>query len=348
MPTSWGSSMTNYSMGRADCIGQGSAKRGYIFVMRSRLLLFSGLMVMTSALSLKADPGDVENSHDYPGFPRLSGYIITDYDEDNPADFDFPVARPLPIDSNHVEIVHITGHRFVIRYELGIDAPAPSLLQTQQAFEKLAAAGGFSMEKTGAVGDVSETFRGAKGGLDIWVCVVPSIRVNILTIVEAKGETPPRVVASVPGAILAPPEVPEDLFYTSLMKNGRVVLPLTFLPSKPDLDADSQPVIDRVATMMKSHPSLFFEIVGNTDDVGDVEANLRLSSARAATVRALLIANHVDKKQVSAMGLGGSRPLASNQTEEGREKNRRIELVLRSSAAPSEPEPDNSPEETHQ
>jgi len=293
-----------------------------------RTLRTSFLALAVASLLLRADPGDVESSHDYPGFTRLPGFVITDYVEDNPASFDFPVARPLPIDANHVETVHVQGHRYVIRYELNTDGKQPSLLQMQQAYEKMAAAAGFTAEKTGAVGDVNETFHQAKGGHDVWVYLEPSMTIAILTIVESSAAVPPPAVIAPPAAIAPPPPVPEDSLYTALGKRGRVTLPLTFLPGKPDLDADSQPVIDRVVAILQRHPDLFLRIEGHTDDAGDPQDNQRLSAQRAVTVRAMLIAGHIDKNRLTTAGLGGSQPVAGNMTAEGREKNRRIELVV--------------------
>ena len=113
---------------------------------------------------------DVESSpHDYADFPRPPGFLITDYDEDNPADYDFPVARPLPIDADHVETVQVMGHRYVMRYEVGPAGHAPTLFQTQQYYEKLASDGGFTVEKNGAVGGVTETFYRATATHEIWV-----------------------------------------------------------------------------------------------------------------------------------------------------------------------------------
>jgi len=309
-------------MACADCIGQNSGGTAYIFVMRARLLL-PGLFSLAGALlPLRADPADVESSHDYPGFPRLPGFVISDFDEDNPAEYDFPVARPLPIDSDHVETVDVKGHRFVIRYEPGAGVQAPALLQTQQYYEKLAAAAGFTVEKTGAVGDVSETFHQARAGHDVWVHLEPSGTIEVLTIVESSAAAPPPVTApaSVPGD--------EDPLYTALNKDGRVVLPLTFLPGKADLDADSQPMIDRVVAILAAHPDLLLRIEGHTDNTGDPQDNVRLSVQRAVTVRGMLIAAHVDKKRIEAVGQGGAQPLADDNTAEGREKNRRIELVV--------------------
>jgi outer membrane protein OmpA-like peptidoglycan-associated protein len=141
--------------------------------------------------------------------------------------------------------------------------------------------------------------------------------VNVLTVVEGSGVT------------AEPAEAPvEDSLYTSLIKNGSVILPLTFLPSKPDVDADAQPLIEQVVRMLKAHPEVRLSVEGHTDDTGDATENQRLSEERARTVRALLMAGGVDGARLAAAGMGGSDPIASNNTAEGRQQNRRIELVL--------------------
>ena len=343
-------------MGHADCIGQNSLETGYIFDMRFRRRILPQVLwtLALASATLRADPGDVESSRDYAGFPRLPGFVITDYDEDNPAEFDFPIARPLPIDANHVETVHVKGHRFVIRYELPGGQP-PSLFQTQQYYEKLAADAGFTMKKSGAVGEVTETFHRATATHEIWVYLEPAVTVNVLTIVESIGGAspppPPRLAvttaapaseavanpapppilsyrAPTPAAPTPPVNPNDDSLYTALSQDGRVVLPFVFRPGKDDLDAASQPLIDRVVAMMKRHPDLFLRIEGHTDNTGDPDADLRLSAQRALAVQARLIAAHIDKKRLDAVGVGGLQPLADNNTAEGREKNRRIELVL--------------------
>jgi outer membrane protein OmpA-like peptidoglycan-associated protein len=331
---------------------------------RQILPQFLWTLALASA-TLRADPGDVESSSDYNGFPRLPGFIISDYDEDNPAEFDFPVARPLPIDANHIETVHVTGHRYVLRYELNPGNHAPNLFQTQQYYEKLASDAGFTVEKNGAVGNVTETFYRATASHEIWVYLEPAITVNVLTIVESIGGAsppppsrvvtavatpavpavyPPEVLAEVgapapaplpestepaPTAPSAPPvDLNDDSLYTTLSEDGRAVLPFVFQPGKDELDASSQPLVDRIVAMMKLHPDLLLRIEGHTDNIGDPDDNLRLSAQRALAVQAMLIAAHVDKKRLDAVGVGGLQPLADNDTAEGREKNRRIELVM--------------------
>jgi outer membrane protein OmpA-like peptidoglycan-associated protein len=320
----------------------------------------------------------VESSHDYGGFPRVQGFVITDYDEDNPAEFDFIIARPLPLDASHVEMFHVKGHRYVIRYELGPGNHPPSLFQTQQYYEKLASDAGFTVEKSGAIGDVTETFHRATADHDIWIYLEPAITVNVLTVVESVGSASPPHPTSLAATTAASPAVPavyspetlsevgaptpaptptptpaappvsiaqptpptppapstppidpnDDSLYAKLSDDGRVVLPFVFRPGKDDLAPASQPLVERVVAMMKHHPDLFLRIEGHTDNSGDPDDNLRLSAQRALAVQAMLVAARVDKKRLDAVGVGGLQPLADNETAEGREKNRRIELVM--------------------
>lgn len=284
-----------------------------------RILLLGLLAVLLAGERLEADPGDVESSRDYPGFPRLPSFIISDYDEDNPSSFDFPVGRPLPTDAAHIETVHVKGHRYIIRYERASESVSRnSVFQTQQYYEKLAVAAGFGLVKSGAVGDVTETFRQRKGDRETWVYLEPGMSVNVLTIVESGNP------------VTLPPStaVADDPLYLGLSKEGHVVLPLTFLPGKPDVDAEMQPLLDRVMRILKAHPSMQLIIEGHTDSAGDAQENQLLSARRAQAVRAVLIADGIDKDRLTAAGFGGTKPVADNGTPDGRAKNRRIELVV--------------------
>jgi len=74
--------------------------------------------------------------------------------------------------------------------------------------------------------------------------------------------------------------------------------------------------------------AVYIEVIGHTDDVGDKQKNQELSEARAQTVRDSLVQAGVDPSRIMTVGAGGSQPLASNQTEEGREQNRRVEVMV--------------------
>ena len=312
-------------------------------------------MVVLAPFLLRAETGDVESSHDYPGFPRVTGFLISDFDEDNPAEFDFPIARPLPDDADHVETVHVKGHRYVIRYELSATGRVPTLYQTQQYYEKLASDGGYTVEKSGAVGNVTETFHKSTATHEIWVFLEPAVTSNVVTVVESANEPkplPPRLTAEPTSQPLTPnpaavnnqvpgpeegkepsssspaPGADEEPLYESLETQGRVVVPFAFRPGKDELDASSQPLVDEVVAMMNKHPELYLRIESHTDSSGDPDDAMRLSSRRAYAVLSALKSAHADVKKLDAVGVGGLQPIASNNTAEGRVANRRIELVL--------------------
>ena len=80
--------------------------------------------------------------------------------------------------------------------------------------------------------------------------------------------------------------------------------------------------------MLKDHPDLKLVIEGHTDDVGAAASNLSLSEKRAEAVRRYLVETYgVDKDRLQAKGFGASKPTAGNDTPEGRQQNRRVELV---------------------
>jgi outer membrane protein OmpA-like peptidoglycan-associated protein len=85
-----------------------------------------------------------------------------------------------------------------------------------------------------------------------------------------------------------------------------------------------------IATLLKSNPTLKLGVEGHTDNVGDAASNKKLSEARAKSVTAAIVASGVDAARLSAAGFGQEKPVADNRTEEGRAKNRRVELVKKS------------------
>ncbi len=91
---------------------------------------------------------------------------------------------------------------------------------------------------------------------------------------------------------------------------------------------ESKEVLNNIATYLKTHSDKKYLIVGHTDNVGDFEANLTLSLQRAKAVVDYLVGNYgIDGAQLKAYGDGQTAPIASNTTEKGRAKNRRVEIV---------------------
>lgn len=103
---------------------------------------------------------------------------------------------------------------------------------------------------------------------------------------------------------------------------------LYFDTGKAELKPESAPALAEVAQVLKDNPSLQLFVVGHTDSAGQVGANVELSERRAAAAVVALVARHgIAAKRLTAKGVGPFAPVGTNQTEDGRAKNRRVELV---------------------
>jgi len=91
---------------------------------------------------------------------------------------------------------------------------------------------------------------------------------------------------------------------------------------------ESTPTLEQMGDMMASHPDLRIAIVGHTDAVGDDASNQSLSERRAASVRRYLVETYgIDQSRLEDRGKGETEAVANNDTPEGRQQNRRVELI---------------------
>lgn len=101
-----------------------------------------------------------------------------------------------------------------------------------------------------------------------------------------------------------------------------------FDSGKSVIKPEGQVFIDRVASILKEKTKANVSVEGHTDNTGSAELNTRLSEARAQAVRAALVKAGVDGKRIAAKGLGFANPVADNATPEGRQANRRTEILV--------------------
>lgn len=97
---------------------------------------------------------------------------------------------------------------------------------------------------------------------------------------------------------------------------------------KAELLPESKEELDMLVDLLYDHPHMEVELSGHTDNVGSQQYNQKLSEARAKAVVEYLIENNTDKSRLTYKGHGFSKPIASNDTEEGRQKNRRVEFKV--------------------
>lgn len=104
---------------------------------------------------------------------------------------------------------------------------------------------------------------------------------------------------------------------------------VTFDTDEYEVKPEYHDALKEAAEVIKAYPEAKVQIEGHTDDVGDDSYNLELSKKRANAVMTYLVENfRINPKRLTATGYGETRPIASNQTTEGRQKNRRVDIVL--------------------
>lgn len=115
----------------------------------------------------------------------------------------------------------------------------------------------------------------------------------------------------------------------------RMMIPgdISFAPGRADIQPGVRPVLDQFAQSVVQNPGSVIQIVGHTDATGDDAANLQLARQRAEAVRDYLVSRGVQANRLVAVGRGESEPVASNDTEQGRARNRRFEIFVQPSAA---------------
>jgi OOP family OmpA-OmpF porin len=119
-----------------------------------------------------------------------------------------------------------------------------------------------------------------------------------------------------------------DGFYKALKDKGRVaVYGINFDTGKATIRPDSEAVLSEIRKLLTDHPDLRLKVEGHTDNVGAPAANQKLSEARAAAVVAWLGRQGIKPDRLTPAGFGDTKPIVDNITEEGRTKNRRVELV---------------------
>lgn len=136
--------------------------------------------------------------------------------------------------------------------------------------------------------------------------------------------------------VIAPEKMEEKMMFVnaqemsrSLEDSGKVALyGIHFDTDKDTLQPDSQPTLQEIAKLLTANPQLKIRVVGHTDNQGKTDYNLDLSRRRAATVmRELASKFGISANRLESFGCGLYAPVASNESEEGRAKNRRVELV---------------------
>ena len=126
-------------------------------------------------------------------------------------------------------------------------------------------------------------------------------------------------------ATIEPPKA--EAMKSALEKDGHMALHVNFEFAKSTLKPDAAPVIAQVVALLTANADYQITIEGHTDNVGGAEQNQKLSESRAASVVEAIVKGGINKERLTSAGFGATQPVASNETGDGRAKNRRVELV---------------------
>jgi outer membrane protein OmpA-like peptidoglycan-associated protein len=235
-------------------------------------------------------------------FSRMAGFYISEHTEEEFASEEFV--------DEHGRDVTVEGKLTVIRYELMEgQSPRSNLAILRNFIQAVQSIGGNAYEYSGN----SAYLNVRKDGRETWLNVYAGGgEYYILTIIE-KGEVQQEVTSS--------------WLLDELNRSGRVALYINFAFGEATILPESRPVLDEVLSLLLENPDLKLRVEGHTDDVGSDQANQELSEGRARAVVEALTARGVASSRLASGGYGESRPMADNATEEGRARNRRVELV---------------------
>ena len=273
-----------------------------------RLLLATLLLLAATEAVAQSDAA---GSRDHPLFNRMAGYWIEDYEA---SDFNSRVFL-VKTTGDEWEEKTVEGKKTEITYRIKEGVKEPSSLQVVRNYVNAATqAGGKVLYQNDDPGNRVATLFLVKGGREVWVEVRGA---------DGGGWYTLAIVEK--GAMAQ--EISANDIYDALAKQGRIALYILFDTGKAAIKPESQPIVKQVVDMMKAHPELKVAVEGHTDSAGSPSSNKALSDERAKAVMAAITAQGVAPARLSAAGFGQEKPVADNRSEEGRAKNRRVEIV---------------------
>lgn len=250
---------------------------------------------------------DIKGSKDHPLLSRMPDFSISEY-----KDTEFDSHKFIDQDKKQVSV---EGHKYYIGYSLNKGAAEPGELKIRRNIQD-------ALKKIGGNVIFDDNFNKVstivlqKEGKETWVEVRSFNNKYRLSIVE-KQVMKQDVVANA------------EAMGNDINSTGHVsVYGIYFDTGKSEIKPESEAAISEIALLLGSNIELKLYVVGHTDNVGSLDANMQLSKDRAEAVTRALTGKHgIAAARLKPYGVASLAPVASNDTEGGKAKNRRVELV---------------------
>jgi outer membrane protein OmpA-like peptidoglycan-associated protein len=250
---------------------------------------------------------DVKGSKDHALLSRMPNFSIVEY-----KDTEFDSHKFIGQDK---KLVSIDGHKYYISYRLNKGAAEPGELKIRRNIQD-------ALKKIGGTVVFDDTFNKVstiilqKDGKEIWVEVRSFNNMYRLSIVE-KEIMKQEVVANAE-------EMGNDINSTGHAS----IYGIYFDTGKSEIKPESDAAISEIAKLLLSNTVLKLYVVGHTDNTGSFDSNMKLSQDRADAVVKVLTGKHgINAPRLKSYGVSSLVPVKSNDTEDGKAKNRRVELV---------------------
>lgn len=269
-------------------------------------VIFSLFFVLACIGSSVADP-DVRGGKDHPLLSRMPGFHVSEYKEKDFDSYKF-------LDKNGKKMA-VEGRFYYLQYSIDKGAAQPGELKIRRNIQE-------ALRKIGGRVVFDDNFNKTssmvlqKDGKETWVEVRAYPTLYRLWIVE-KEAMRQEVVANAAA-------MGNDIHTTGHVS----VYGIHFDTGRSEIKPESDAAIAEIAKLLRNNGGLKLYVVGHTDNVGSFDSNMKLSRDRAdAVVRALSGKYGIASARLKSYGISSLSPVSSNDTEDGKAKNRRVELV---------------------
>lgn len=270
------------------------------------------IVLLTLATHFSFAQEDAEGCKDHPFFNRMPGFYLSKCEESY----------------NEVEIVTgpektetVEGTVSIYEYYIAENAKVPSIFQILKNYDNaILAKGGekvYFKAKSAGDGPVGATYKMKNDNNQYWVTFTyfngsdsqcDGYYMNVIKIEGMKQE------------------IEASAMFDKINAGEALALYINFETGKSAIRSDSQSIIDELYKMLNGNPGLKITVEGHTDNVGNAASNKTLSEKRAESVKAALVGKGVSADRIKTAGYGQERPVADNGTDDGKAKNRRVEI----------------------
>jgi len=318
-----------------------------------KIVVILAVALMFSMNIFAQRTSDIEGSKDYPLVSRFEGSIIEYYKETKWDSYKLPVYEDNITEPNYKKPIELEGKIIRIQYSVSSDNnPAYVMKNFEKAFKsnnyKILLEGrpgnGIEEGPAGFNGD----FYGSQKGLNLnkfrYAYEPTGDGDKAIIIAKTNSNGKAIYIVEVIGGFANTTLITQDIIEVEEAETGKVttvainkaitsnghiaIYDIHFDTGKSEIKSESKKALQNIAKYLNAHSDKKYIIVGHTDNVGDFEANLKLSKERADAVKNELVSKYsVKAEQLIAYGDGQTAPVTTNATKEGRAKNRRVEIV---------------------